>query len=1637
MSKPLPNNDNEGMIKTNQKTWSWWRFVKRSAWTFFALFFLFFMILQLPQVQNWAAKKATNLLSKELNTTVRVDNVRLNIINGILLENFYLEDLNGDTLLNSSLIRVDLDKGLFGLLSKKLEIEEMAINEADFIIRYPNSSSPNNLQFIVDYLNSEPKEISPQDTIPTKPFFLNINTVYLNDVRFLKSDSLLGQDLEVIISQGAINIDSLNLKNKRLAFGEVNFDGVQLNIDEFYGHMPWDSFLVQRENVYLAYEAEKLNPTDSIFLLATVRDFNLKNGGFELHNYRNAPVKITPDDRIDYQHLSLYDLDININDFSFNKWNFRGEVEHMDFIDNTGFELEKLSAQDVLVSDNRTEIFGLQLKTPYSDIGDTLVMKYNRFLDFQSFVANVRMDAKFNEAEIALADIMTFAPKLYDNVFFIKNREEVFELDGRIYGKINRLNGRNLNLKLQNRLNFEGKFNSRDLMVLDEQFMDLDVARLRTDMETLRGLIPSFNPPENFNKLGRFDFTGEFFGFFIDFAVTGKMRTPLGKAEMDMQMVLIGGRDNAQYSGGLTLFDFDMGTWSDDPNFGNVTFKSKVKEGVGLRLANANATLEGTIDSLEFKGYDYKNVNLNGRLNQNLFDGDLVVKDKNINLNFRGEIDFTDTIPIFDFYADINRLALKPLNLSKQDLQLSGAVDLTLQDIDPTNILGNATVRNFEMVRDLKDTIQIDSVMIVSDYDENGIKFFTVDSDILEAEINGNFDIETIPEAWFQFMERNYSEFSRRIGLKSKGIELSPNQFDFNVLLHNPKGLIKLADPNLNGFFETKIKGNFDSEIDHFDFDIEIPNLSYSNVFFEDIVMFGEASLSEAELNFGVRKTNINNKIELSPIALLGLVNRDTLEFGITSLNLTKILDNLNLNGLFILEHQEDYRIQLFSSNLSILSDNWAISDDNYILLNKNKVETKNLILSNKDRRILLEHKDNVGLKLSVENVDMSFINDVWIYEPLNFSGTADMNATVRNLFKFQNISAVVNMDSLIINDDNYGNLWIAAEAPTIRDKVKSAVAITKGNQQILAEGHYYPPTYQGETTQTKNKEEKIKRNYLDYAVTVKDFPIKFLEYFLKPSIADTEGLLNVDGRLYGPPTELLASGIGKARDVATTIVFLNTRFTAPTGTIVLSEKLWDASETIVYDQAGNAARVVGGITHKHLRDLGLDVRIVTLDDQFVALNTKEGDNDYIYGKGVGTGYAHFSGSFRQPEVYISATSAKGTKVVIPVSYSQDAEEVSFIKFRTEEKKPEEEEKERPEIRGLNIEMDLVMNETAEVEMVFDKYWGDVIKGIGNGNLKILMTRNGGFEMRGNYVVEQGQYLFTLMNLLVNKPFKVERGGTIDWTGDPYNAQLNLKAVYDGLNPSTINFIQEYLVTAQSDIQQLARNSTPVNLDMILTGNLLSPTIDFDIRFPDLPTELRNYVDTKLRSIRQNQNELNRQVFGLMVLGQFMPSDFNVQATDIGINTLSEMLSSQLSMYITEFATELLTENGFISGIDFNFGYSQYQFSGLDNPDLLESNSEIRGKLKLRLGQNNRWFITTGVNVDIGTTRNVPNPTNNSILTGEVMLEYILTKDRRLKLKIYNKTEPDIAGTRRRKTGGGLSFRKEFDSLSELFSNKK
>jgi len=346
--------------------------------------------------------------------------------------------------------------------------------------------------------------------------------------------------------------------------------------------------------------------------------------------------------------------------------------------------------------------------------------------------------------------------------------------------------------------------------------------------------------------------------------------------------------------------------------------------------------------------------------------------------------------------------------------------------------------------------------------------------------------------------------------------------------------------------------------------------------------------------------------------------------------------------------------------------------------------------------------------------------------------------------------------------------------------------------------------------------------------------------------------------------------------------------------------------------------------------------------------------------------------------------------------------------------------------------MEMEMNDLAEFQLLFDEQAGDIMKGTGFGAVKMDMTRQGDISMYGQYEIEQGEYLFTLFNL-VNKPFKIKRGGTIDWTGDPYNALINIDADYTGLQTPPENFILEYLNRDNRENQE-AKQSTDVVVSMNLTEQLLKPEIDFDISFPNLTGELKSYTDNKARTIRLDQNELNRQVFGLIVIGAFLPADQGgLQGRELltGINTISEFLSNQLSLYLTEFFSSAVSGD-FLNLEDFDVAYNVYESSFLDNINTLGTGHEVRLAQRSRI--KDRWVVNAGVDIDLGGS---VVRSDDALWGTDFDVQYELTKDRRLKIRVYYQNEPEILGGRKNNTGLGLSFRREFDRLDLLSFLKK
>ena len=221
----------------------------------------------------------------------------------------------------------------------------------------------------------------------------------------------------------------------------------------------------------------------------------------------------------------------------------------------------------------------------------------------------------------------------------------------------------------------------------------------------------------------------------------------------------------------------------------------------------------------------------------------------------------------------------------------------------------------------------------------------------------------------------------------------------------------------------------------------------------------------------------------------------------------------------------------------------------------------------------------------------------------------------------------------------------------------------------------------------------------------------------------------------------------------------------------------------------------------------------------------------------------------------------------------------------------------------------------------------------------------------GDYKFTEGKYLFTIRQNVFNvdKPFNIRRGGTLTWSnGDPFGAQIDLTADYKGLRTSPYNLIADVIQTGE---ETSARQITDIDLTMHMTGQLLKPDIAFDIRFPTLSGNLKSYADNKLSLLNQDQAALNRQVFGLIVLGGFLPSETTFSNGFVGgtvNNTLSGLFSNQLSNYINSWLHDIIKSNSVISSVDLDINTR----GGVLTQNAVVSLNEVQVKPRFNLFDN-------------------------------------------------------------------------------------
>jgi len=857
--------------------------------------------------------------------------------------------------------------------------------------------------------------------------------------------------------------------------------------------------------------------------------------------------------------------------------------------------------------------------------------------------------------------------------------------------------------------------------------------------------------PNNIALLGKVHYSGSFEGYFYDFVSRGNITTDIGNINTDINFKVEKEDKNTAYTGDVGLVNFNVGKfWKLDPEVGAATLNVKV-QGHGLEIKNVVANIEGKVDKLHLHGYNYSNISLNGQFAKKLFNGEFIVADPNLDMDFQGDVDFSGKLPEMHFNSTVRTAMLSKLKLIDRDLSANVTTDISINLVGDNieNTQGTISIEDLQYSENDKsiNIAQIDVESIINDK-----RILKINSDAFNCLLTGKFNLDKVLSA-SKVVFSNYIPTNTTMQI-SRDV---PQKLNFKIDLKSIQSILDVFYPDLKIADNTNISGNLNSEAFQVSLDAKSKFIAYDNISLHNFLLSGETANDNFQLQTSLDSVYVDDELLIGEVDLSGITRYDTASIHVELSGEEKKINNADFRFDTKFLSTGYTTLKVIPDHLVMNGSTWFLNKENYLLIDSTGVLFSKFDFNSEDQFVgisgILSQDTTAKIKVKFENFETGNLNDILKIYDAQISGIANGEAEIASLLKKPLIDANLSIQQLCWFADTLGDANIITEFDGNDNVVAIRGDLTHGgDKNFLINGKYY----------LKEKDDE-----LDFTIKIKKTRLQTFSHYAQDIFSNLSGIASGELKLVGTINKPSLTGNLTLQKVNLTLDYLKTTYNLNTELELLSNKIIFKDVTI-NDIKGNQAKLNGAITHNYLKDWNFDLEFKANNIQ--VLNTTASDNEVYYGEAYASGSTVIKGPVDNLSFNIGLKSEKGTKIYIPLSNPEEISKTGFVTFVDQSNNVANSLKQDSiDFSGMTIDMSLEATTDAVISLVFDSKIGDVIEGTGKGNLRMTVTPTEDLKMYGNYELESGKYLFTMQNVL-NKNFYLERGGYIRWNGDPYDA---------------------------------------------------------------------------------------------------------------------------------------------------------------------------------------------------------------------------------------------------------------------------
>lgn len=1329
----------------------------------------------------------------------------------------------------------------------------------------------------------------------------------------------------------------------------------------------------------------------------------------------NEPYK--PQGVFDPNHLHVTDLVADLRLPRIKNNDFIIDLERLAVNEKNGLEVKNVSGM-FHVTDNSASFRDLVIDLPGSHI--TPADATFHFTSLGNAINEIKQQPitlNMTDNYVTLADFKTFAPQLAQWVDPVR-----FTVDA--VATRDMVDVRNLKLNAQSGnilLDLAGTFtNFRTPKVMDFDVRHIDLKASRNEIARLTRSFAHLSPQvqDIVDKCGSVHLTGNAKGNPSDLIADAKINTDMGDVAVKGSYATDG--HAKQVNAHVISSGFNLGRALNKEGLLGMIAMDVNASGSLLADKNIVGHVDGKVDHIDLKGYRYHNITADVDVDHNNYSGSVAINDPNGMVNLKGDLTLDGSNSSYAFDLVAKGVNFAKLNLTNKypanALNLNMTASVSGNSV--SNLAGNVRVDNISFINSETGKGFHANNLVVDASESGDVKQLTIDTDFLHADMKGQYDFASLVPAIKSMASKCFPQFMSGHTPPTTGnnnftfnIEVDPNDEFENYISSYVKLPVKLAH-------KVTIDGYFNEPNKELAADIDLPYLIQGNRLIQGTKIHlakdsnADNVMMTAQTIFPSDKGNLAVNIDANAINdgvdanLNWVLNRPTDYHGNVSLSAQLGRDT---NGKFMTA------VDINPTEVVINDGVWNINEG-HLKYRNGIIDVKGINGSRGDQYININgkvsHDPNDMLTVALNDIRLDYIFETLKINHVTFGGSATGEFQLADLFsKSPRLSTErLHVEDMTYNGAHMGNGDIKSSFDVENTAVDLYCDLTQKNSL-----HTY---INGEIFAAADS------LYMEFIANKAN--VEFMKPFMEAFTDEVHGEVSGRAVLFGNFKTIDLYGDVYADDLSLKIGYTNVTYHC-TDSVHIEPGLIAFKDITITDRDKHTAKLDGWLKHNAFHDPKFNFTVHDAQDLLVYDITPSMNPDW-YGTIYGNGSAIVAGEPGEVRIGVNMETADRSKFTFVLSDAEVASEYNFITFRDRDKKDEppvavadtvksyidelpEEVRQLLVLKRVNnvqqetlptrftIDLQTDITPEAEIVLVMDPVGGDRIRAFGSGNLHLNYNSiDDSFEMFGKYMLEKGSYNFTLQDIII-KDFTIRNGSTISFDGNPYNANLDISAVY------SLNANLSDLDASFSTDRDINRTNVPVNALLMVKGDITEPELSFDLEFPTLTSDAYR----KVKSVISTDEMMNRQIIYLLALSRFYTPDYmestktNNEFTSVASSTISSQLSSILGQ---------ISENWQISP---NFRSNKGDFSDV------EVNLALSSQLL-----NNRLIF----NGNFGYRDNTYN-TRNSNFIGDFDLEYLLNRKGTIRLKAYNHFNDQNYYVRDAMTtqGVGVVFKHDFDRL--------